>query len=858
MTTDDLFAPQPSSAAPELRILELCAQISHHDRLYYDQAKPEISDREYDALYRELVDLERAHPKLITPDSPTQKVGGRPSEKFERVRHLVPMLSLDKIKAGDHPDIKEEPDREKRSVAQDKESIKEIYFFDKTIRANLGLSKVEYTLEPKVDGVSIGVQYRYGKLTLGVTRGDGAEGDDITANLKTIRGIPHVLDLDNPPALLEVRGEAYIPLKEFDELNAGLDAAGEKPFPNARNATAGTLKQLDPNLVAQRPIRAVFYGVGALEGIEFESYAMMLKALAEYGLPTQPIWWVCKDIEEVVKTYETKVVTQYEEKHDLRQQLPYEIDGVVIKVNRLEDAARIPSKTKFPGNAIVHKPIPWITPAETVLKAITIQVGRTGVLTPVAEFEPVFVAGSTVSRATLHNESEIRLKDIRIGDTVAIRKAGMVIPEVFEVVKSKRPSWASEFSLSDHVGGKCPVCGGPIAKDKNTSANAKSVAWRCENIASCPAQLTRRLEYFAKRGALDIESLGGIVAEKLVDCGLVKEPLDLFDIKIDDLADLNIGTNDEPRIFGKKNTLKILEALKRARTASIARWILALGVPSVGETTANQIAKLHHNLQELAGSEILKKCVLLYEKREEAKSLSPDSRLNMGPKRKEWLEKNKIKKTQVTPLEWEALKHEKLSLSAEVEKEITYRADLQRKVNEEIEKLAQDLKAAGLVVRVEKREKVRKELPPILEVTADIELEGVRNLLLYFETQVGVKTLNRLYALGINPTTAAIKMQKRSHQFEGKVFVLTGTLQSLSREEAVSKIREVGGIVSSSVSKNTAFLLAGESAGSKFDKAKELGIAILNEKQFLEMLKESPESSEELSQQSSIKSDFFE
>jgi len=303
----------------------------------------------------------------------------------------------------------------------------------------------------------------------------------------------------------------------------------------------------------------------------------------------------------------------------------------------------------------------------------------------------------------------IHIKDIRIGDTVAIRKAGMVIPEVFEVVLSKRPTHAVQFSLSDHVEGKCPACGGPIEKDQNSPGSKKeAVAWRCQNVASCPAQLTRRLEYFAKRSALDIESLGGIVAEKLVDSGLVKEPLDLFDLKIENLSELNLGTSEEPRVFGKKNALKILDALKRARTASLSRWILALGVPSVGETTANQIAKLHHNLQELAGSEILKKCVLLYEKREEAKSLSPDSRLNMGPKRKEWLEKNKIKKTQVTPAEWDALKHEKMSLSAEVEKEIVRRADLQRKVNEEIEKIAQDLRVAGIVVRIEKREKVRK------------------------------------------------------------------------------------------------------------------------------------------------------
>ncbi len=468
--------------------------------------------------------------------------------------------------------------------------------------------------------MSISVHYRHGKLALGVTRGDGTEGDDITTNLKTIRGIPLELTpvaafgrkpltsenkdggaLPNAatPELLEVRGEAYISIKDFDTLNAKFAAEGEKPFPNARNATAGTLKQLDPKLVAQRPIRAVFYAMGAyssgdasspksasdahvafsstgdgaspspdlrrgVAATPFKTHSEMLEALAKFGLPTQKLWWVCDGIEEVLKVYADKVVAHYDENRDLRRQLPYEIDGIVLKVNTLADWPRIPGRSRSPGYAIVHKPVPWITPAETVLKAITVQVGRTGVLTPVAELEPVFVQGSTVARATLHNEDEIRRKDIRIGDTVVIRKAGMVIPEIFEVVKTKRPPGAKEFDLFKHVGGKCPACGGMIAKDKIKTSRTVSlsspkegegrgeeaqlfatqipspqpsprlggerekpsadgqlsadeeVAWRCQNIGGCPAQLTRRVEYFAQRKALDLESLGGIVAEKLV------------------------------------------------------------------------------------------------------------------------------------------------------------------------------------------------------------------------------------------------------------------------------------------------------------------------------------------------------
>ena len=297
-------------------------------------------------------------------------------------------------------------------------------------------------------------------------------------------GLFEILAASGGKSLLEVRGEAYISIKDFDALNAKFAAAGEKPFPNARNATAGTLKQLDPKLVAQRPIRAVFYATGAVDGIEFKTHSEMLEALAKFGLPTQKLWWVCDGIEEVLKIYREKIVAHYDEEKDLRRQLPYEIDGIVLKVNTLADWPKIPGRSRAPGYAIVHKPVPWITPAETILKAITVQVGRTGVLTPVAELEPVFVQGSTISRATLHNEDEIRRKDIRIGDTVVIRKAGMVIPEIFEVVKTKRPPGAQEFDLFQHVGGKCPACGGPIAKEKIKTASDEFYESPIERSAS--------------------------------------------------------------------------------------------------------------------------------------------------------------------------------------------------------------------------------------------------------------------------------------------------------------------------------------------------------------------------------------
>jgi DNA ligase (NAD+) len=795
------------------RHAQLADEIRRHDRAYYVEGRQLITDREYDQLFKELQKLENGFPGLVTPESPTQRVGGAPSEKFTRVKHLVPMLSLDKIAASDHPTKDEEPNREKRNCAQDENTLAELRAFDATLRKQLGRDRVEYVMEPKVDGVSISVHYRHGKLALGVTRGDGTEGDDITANLKTVRAIPLELNMKNPPALLEVRGEAYMPTKEFEAINARLAAAGEKTFPNARNATAGTLKQLNPKLVALRPIRAVFYATGKVDGIEFKKHSEMLEALAQFGLPTQKLWWVCDGIEEVLKIYADKVVAHYDEDRDLRRQLPYEIDGIVLKVNTLADWPRVPGRARAPGYAIVHKPVPWITPAETVLKAITVQVGRTGVLTPVAELEPVFVQGSTIARATLHNEDEIRRKDIRIGDTVVIRKAGMVIPEIFEVVTTKRPPGAKEFDLFKHVGGKCPACGGLIAKEKlggtgvspvssgppGQDARATSsdeVAWRCQNIAGCPAQQTRRVEYFAHRKALDIESLGGIVAEKLVERGLVKEPLDLFDLKLEPLGKLNLGTDDEPRVFGEKNATKVLEALQRAKTAPLSRWIQALAINDVGEATAKQLAATHESLNALADSEILRDIRELGAKESERAEISPRSRKNPP--------KNDTTK------------------AARAQRDAALKA--------EIAEIESRLEAGGLKAKL-------VEVGPV----------AAARVLDYFASHAGKRVLARIRELKIKPERGALLRMSggynatggamlRAPIFAGKTFVLTGTLPTLVREEATAKIESLGGKVTGSVSKKTDFVLAGEEAGSKLDKAQQLGIKILNEEEFLKMV----------------------
>jgi DNA ligase (NAD+) len=781
-------------AQAKSRHAHLAGEIRRHDHAYYVEAKPAVSDREYDALYAELLALEKDFPDLVTPDSPSQRVGGAPSEGFARVTHEQPMLSLEKIQASDSPTKDEEPDRERRNRAQDERTLEEFRAFDATLRKQLGRERLSYLLEPKVDGVSISVLYRDGKLVRGATRGDGRQGDDITTNLRTVRSIPLQLDTKHPPALLEVRGEAYMATKEFEALNAKLAAAGEAQLPNARNATAGTLKQLDPRTVAQRPVRAVFYAVGVCEGVEFRTHAEMLKQLRAFGLPVQSAWWECDGIEEVLRHYHEHVVCGYDEDRDLRTRLSYEIDGVVLKVNDLADCERIGLKTRAPGWAIVHKPIPWIQPAETVLRAITVQVGRTGVLTPVAELEPVFVQGSTIARATLHNEDEIRRKDIRIGDTVVIRKAGMVIPEVFEVVKTKRPAGAKEFDLLKHVGGKCPACGGPIAKESVSAGDKEEVAWRCQNVAGCPAQQTRRLEHFAQRKALDLEGLGGIVAEKLIERGLVSEPLDVFNLKPPELGALNLGTDEEPRVFGEKNAAKLLDAVQRARTMPLSRWLFALAIPEIGEQTARDIARFHADLAAVPQSTLLGDVVALHRLREAAEAASPRAKVNK--------DKSESEKQQLA----------------------TQQAELLAQANA----LGAKLIAAGFASAAKKKGATDMDAVVVVGPVA------AQACLDWFAGEVGRRVLARLRELGINPRGE--QGATADAPFAGKTFVITGTLASMGRDEAAAKIRALGGNVSGSVSSKTHYLVCGADAGSKLTKAQELGVPVLEEAAFLALL----------------------
>ena len=556
------------------QIARLRAELEDHNRRYYEQAAPTVSDAEYDALFRELRDLEDAHPEFQSPDSPTQRVGGKALDGFAKVAHRVPMLSLDNLFA--------------------KEGIEGLRKFVVSVEKLLPGEPLEWLVEPKIDGVAVSLRYENGKLVSGATRGDGDTGDDITANLRTIRSVPLRIRSNaaapaaEPPSLLEVRGEVYMTTAGFRKICDEMIAAGEEPFANARNTAAGTLKQLDPRLVAKRPLDIVLYGLGECSD-EPATQAALIEWLHAFGFRT-PRWTkLCRTVEELMAAIE--------ELDAIRDSFGFETDGAVIKLNDLAQRERAGFTSRFPRWAKAWKYV--AEQGETRLRAITVQVGRTGNLTPVAELEPVFLRGSTISRATLHNEDEIRRKDIRIGDTVVIEKAGEVIPAVVRVVLEKRPADAQPFDFSAHLGGKCPACGGAIRRDPEFAV------WVCENV-NCPAQKTRRLEYFAKRGALDIDGLGGLVADALVERGLVADPLDIFTLELDPLAKLNLGTDEEPRVFGEKNARKLLDAAERAKALPLARWLHALAIPEVGETTAHDLAKFHETLEAIAASPLLR------------------------------------------------------------------------------------------------------------------------------------------------------------------------------------------------------------------------------------------------------------
>ncbi len=679
------------SAFSEARreVLRLRGLIRLHDRKYFAENRPEISDPEYDRLTRALQDLERKFPQLVTPDSPTQRVAEKPLEGFETVRHRVPMQSMDNTYSPD-----------------------ELREFDARIRRFLSSEEpVPYTVEPKFDGVSVSLTYEKGRFTLGATRGDGEQGDDITANLKVIRSVPLALDPPKTqstgykvpgtlvlPRLMEVRGEVYMPLSAFGHLNRQKEKEGEPLFANPRNGAAGSLKQLDPRTVAERNLSLFCYGLGAVEGRIFRTQHEVLEFLRQAGLPVNPHFKLCRDIEEVIAACD--------EWDARRKKMDYDTDGMVVKVDDLETQRRLGSTSKAPRYMIAYK-----FPAEravTRLETIELQVGRTGALTPVAHLEPVFLAGTTVSRASLHNEDEIRRKDVRVGDWVRIEKAGEIIPQVIEVVKEKRTGKEKPFRMPD----RCPACGGPVSRDP------EAVVVRCESL-SCPAQLKERLTHFAARGAMDIEGLGEALAEHLVASGRVKDPGDLYRLTAKELMELER--------MGEKSAANLLQEIAASKERGLARFLFALGVRHVGEAGAEALAR------------------------------------HFGSIRK---------------------------LSAAGEEDLIRLSDV------------------GPVV--------------------------AQSVLNFFRSPANQKVLEKLEKAGLRFEETAPK--RLSGRMEGQVVIFTGELSGWSRPEAEEMVRSHGGAIGSTVTRKTTLVVAGDSPGSKYEKAKALGVRIISEAEFRKMI----------------------
>ncbi len=652
--------------------------IRHHDRMYYVENNPEISDQEYDRLMGALQELEKRFPKLVTPDSPTQRVAQTPLEGFGVVRHRAPMLSLDNTYSPD-----------------------ELREFDARVKRFLSVSSVSYIVELKFDGVSVSFTYRDGRFMQGATRGDGEQGDDITANLKVIRSIPLVLEPRKGtalPRLMEVRGEVYMPRMAWAALNRQREKAGEVLFANPRNAAAGSLKQLDPRVVAQRRLALFCYGLGAVEGRSFSTQQEVLGFLKERGFPVNPHFKPCGGIEEAIRFCD-----RWQEK---RRQLGYDTDGMVVKVDDLELQRRLGMTAKSPRSMIAYK-----FPAERVLTQllrIEVNVGRTGTLTPVANLKPVFLAGTTVSHASLHNEDEIQRKDVREGDWVMIEKAGEIIPQVVAVVRQKRTGKERPFRMPK----ECPACGARVVRDE------EEVAVRCVNLA-CPAQLKERLIHFGQRTAMDVEGLGDALAEQLVAKGLVKDVGDLYRLDQEKLAALER--------MGKKSAGNLILNLEDSKGRGLARLIFALGIRHAGSATAEALARHFGSMEKLASAD------------EEALTRIPEVGAVMAA-----------------------------SIAG------FFRSAANQKVIEKV-------KSAGV--------KMVEEQPKVL-----------------------------------------------SARLAGETVVFTGELEDFTRSGAEGLVRAHGGWVGSAVTKKTTLVIAGQSPGSKFEKAKALGIRIVDERAFKRMV----------------------
>jgi DNA ligase (NAD+) len=695
------------------RAAQLRREIESHNYRYYILDDPIISDAEYDRLFRELLDLESQYAALVVPDSPTQTVGAQGNGGLPEVRHRVPMLSIGNAFTE-----------------------KEVEAFDQRCRKELGVEEIEYACEPKFDGLAVNLTYENGEFTLGATRGNKQVGEVVTENLKTIDVIPKRL-LGEIPPLLEVRGEILMRKKDFRKLNERQHELGEKIFVNPRNAAAGSLRQLDPSLTALRPLTFFAYGVGAIEGMILpDTHSDLMDKLAEWNFPVAVERKVVRCLEGLLEFF-----------HDIeakRRLLPFGIDGVVYKVNRLDWQKQLGHRSRDPRFVIAHK-----FPAEeatTVLMAIDVQVGRTGALTPVARLQPVFVGGTTVSNATLHNEAEIRRKNLKIGDTVIVRRAGDVIPEVVGVIEEKRPADAKEFVMPKN----CPVCGSAVERVtrevtlKSGNRIQTLAVYRCTGRLLCSAQRKEAVLHFASRGAMNIEGLGKKLVDQLVDRSIVHTPADIYRLGLAALADLER--------MAEKSASNLLSAIEKSKQTTLARFLFALGIPDVGE-------------------EITK-----------------------------WLSNEYRALDRIMVEDWLALIERKKELQKENAK----------------------------------RKKAEEELLP--EILPGIGQEIMRSLSTYFAESHNLEVIEQLRACGIIWAEGDLAPAATGGAFGGKTVVITGALAAMARDVAKLKIEQLGGKVSSSVSKQTDFVIAGEEAGSKYDDAVRLGVRILTEKEFLSMI----------------------
>ena len=657
--------------------LKLLKEIKKHNELYYQKHTPEISDYEYDLLVKKVEAIETEHPEWVGPDSPTKQLGEKPTKGFRLIKHKVPMLSL--------------------SNTYSKEEVAD---FVKRSKKILEKTELEFSVELKMDGVAVSLHYENGKLTHGVTRGDGKQGDDVTENIKTISSIPHELKGAHIPPFLEIRGEIFLPKETFITLNREREELGEVLWANPRNAAAGSLKLLDSKEVAKRKLDILVYALLS-EDKTIKTQSEVHDYLHKLGFPVgkKEHFTICRTVEEIF-AFADKIEKE-------RPHLPFEIDGIVIKVNELRYHDMMGTTGKCPRYATAYKFAPL--QAETIIEDITVQVGRTGVLTPVAELKPVHLAGSTISRATLHNEEEIERKDIRIGDTVVIEKGGDVIPKVVEVIKKQRPHHSHPWKMPEN----CPVCGSKVERKEG------EVAVRCPNRTLCAGQNLRRITFFASKHAMDIENLGPKIIEKLIEYGHVATISDIYRINADDLKVIE-G-------FKEKSIHNLINSIEKSKKVSLARFILALGIPHVGEGIAELIIDATGSLENLS-----------------------------------------------------------------------------KMTGEELN----DIAGIGNVVA-----------------------ESVTH---FFQDPKHQKEIHELLELGVQPEYSKEKILH--HSFLGKTFVLTGSLEGFTRSEASALIKERGGKVTDSVSKKTDYVLVGEDPGSKLDKARNLGVRIIDEKEFKKLL----------------------